>query len=108
MAELIDGLLHAIKEVEDAAVSYKELSHLPHSDSVVCSNGARPENNDELMKICVGTHFEGTILIPGMTENKEDPERPHAYCLEILKEETDELGRKVSLILNCISNLGNE
>jgi hypothetical protein len=96
-AEMIEVLLHSIKEVENSSASYKELSHSPHlpSDSVVFPDGARPENNAELMKLCVGTHFKGTILIPGMTEHKEDPERPQDYCLEILKEETDELGRKV-------------
>lgn len=96
-AEMVDVLMQAIKEVEKSSVSYRELSRSPQSppDCVVFSDGARPESNLELMKICVGTHFKGTILIPGMTENKEDPERPHEYCLEILKEETDELGKKV-------------
>jgi hypothetical protein len=95
--EAIDGLLQAIKEVENSSLSFKELSrknHLP-SDGVVFPDEVKPENNAELVKICVGTLFIGTILIPGMTENKDDPERPHEYCLEILKEETDELGRKV-------------
>jgi hypothetical protein len=97
MPEMIDALLHAIEEVEVSTQSCRGLSCSPQlpSDCVVCPDGARPENNVELMKMCVGTHFKGTILIPGMTENKEDPERPHDYCIEILKEETDELGRKV-------------
>ena len=100
-AETIDtsliALLHAIKEVDDSSLLCRELSHSSHlpSGCVVFPDGSRPENNVELMKMGVGTHFKGTILIPGMTENKEDPERPQEYCLEILKEETDELGRKV-------------
>jgi hypothetical protein len=55
----------------------------------------RPETCSERPSLTVGTCFKGTILIPGMTGNKEEPERPQEYVLEILRQEEDELGCKV-------------
>ena len=63
------------------------------AERVSCPNSNEIGNYSEIV---AGTLFKGSILIPGMPG---DAECPHEYLLEILAEETDELGRKVMLYI---------
>lgn len=99
-------LNRAVSSVEAISRLLKELEESSQSDLLksLDLNTNRPENPSELVKLSVGTVFKGSILIPGMTENKEGPESPQEYTLEILREEDDELGRKVRNDMLRLSN----
>ena len=88
-------LIATIRAVDELQKSLVDINISSPSDEalerVSCPNSNEIVNYSEIV---AGTLFKGSILIPGMPG---DVECPHEYLLEILAEETDELGRKVML-----------